>query len=91
MLHYLHIIWNPWIQASLNMFNVIKEWNFVPTKLNDFTVYTQHKTFNAHLNMYRFRCTLILRSAQLNMTDKRDFINMVIDTKSNNKKICCIM
>jgi len=34
----LHIIWNPRIQVSTNMSNVVKPRNFVPTKLNDFTV-----------------------------------------------------
>jgi len=33
----IHIIWNPQIQVSTNMSNVVKPWDFVPTKLN-FTV-----------------------------------------------------
>jgi len=34
----LHIIWNPQIQVFTNMFNVDKPWNFMPMKLNNFTV-----------------------------------------------------
>ena len=32
------IIWNSRIQVSTNMSNVVKPWNVVPTKLNDFPV-----------------------------------------------------
>jgi len=35
----MHIIWNPKIQMSMNMSIVIKPWNFVPMKLNAFTVF----------------------------------------------------
>jgi len=34
----LHIIWNPQIQVSRNMFIVVKPWNFMSIKLDDFTV-----------------------------------------------------
>ena len=40
----LHILWNPQIQVSTYMSNVVKPWNFVPTKLNDFTVFNLLKT-----------------------------------------------
>jgi len=36
---FLWMIWNPQIQVSTNMSIVVKPWNFVPTKLNDFTVW----------------------------------------------------
>jgi len=35
----LHIIWNPQIQVPTYMSNVVKPWNYMPTKLNDFTVH----------------------------------------------------
>jgi len=35
----LHLVWNPQIQMSTNMSNVVKPRNFMPTKLNDFTVF----------------------------------------------------
>jgi len=40
----LQIIWNPQIQGSTNTSNVIKARNFVPTKLNDFTVQQENLT-----------------------------------------------
>jgi len=36
-------IWNPWVQVSTIMFIVIKKRNFVPLKLNDFTVFVYKK------------------------------------------------
>ena len=34
----MHIIWNPRLNVSTNMSNVVKPQKFVPTELNDFTV-----------------------------------------------------
>ena len=42
----LHIISNPQIQVSTNMSNVVKPQNFVPTKLNDFTVFVSCTVIN---------------------------------------------
>jgi len=41
----LHIIYNPLFQVSMNVSDVAKPRNFVPMKLNDFTVYSAHIYF----------------------------------------------
>jgi len=48
----LHLVWNPQIQVSTNVSNVVKPQNFVPTKLNDFTVFIM-KLQN---HLYEFIC-----------------------------------
>jgi len=45
MLIILQIIWNPRIKVSMNMPNVVKPQYFVPTKLNDFTVFSSNDIF----------------------------------------------
>jgi len=44
----MHIIWNPKIQVSMNMSIVIKPWNFVPMKLNAFTVFRIGRIIEIH-------------------------------------------
>ena len=43
----LQIIWNPRIQVSTNMTNVIKSKKFKPTNLNDFTVWWRLQLFGS--------------------------------------------